>query len=123
MVKPHILTVLSILPLSFATVATVATLDNTDSHNGLSPESVHHAATRQAVDMPERAITRDRGHGEQLIRKASARKRSVERRRRSTPPPFVGVGGVELDLVGREDRGMVKRSDNGTLLPLGTSQK
>lgn len=113
MVNTHILTVLSILPLSLAAVL------DADSHNGLSLEPAHHASTSQIVDMPISSVKRDSDHhGKQPIRKASARKRSS-----AESIPFVGIGGVELELVKRESSSMLKRSDNGTLLPLGTSQK
>lgn len=114
MVNTHILTVLSILPLSLAAVL------DADSHNGVSLEPAHHAPTRQIVeDMPIGSVKRDSDrYGTQPIRKAGARKRSS-----AECTPFVGVGGVELELVEIESSSMVKRSANGTLLPLGTSQK
>ncbi|KIR71644.1 peptidase [Cryptococcus deuterogattii CA1014] len=112
MVNTHILTVLSILPLSLAAVL------DADSHNGVSLEPAHHAPTRQIVDMPIGSVKRDSDrYGTQPIRKAGARKRSS-----AESTPFVGVGGVELELVKIESSSMVKRSANGTLLPLGTSQ-
>ncbi|KIR34214.1 peptidase [Cryptococcus deuterogattii MMRL2647] len=112
MVNTHILTVLSILPLSLAAVL------DADSHNGVSLEPAHHAPTRQILDMPIGSVKRDSDrHGTQPIRKAGARKRSS-----AESTPFVGVGGVELELVKIESSSMVKRSANGTLLPLGTSQ-
>ncbi|WVO24667.1 uncharacterized protein IAS62_006037 [Cryptococcus decagattii] len=112
MVNIHILTVLSILPLSLAAVL------DAGSPNGLSLEPAHHASTRQIADMPIGSVKRDSDHhGKQPIRKASVRKRSS-----AENTPFVGIGGVELELVKRESSSMAKRSDNGTLLPLGTSQ-